>query len=643
MRMNTGSLAFIIISSAASLTVGFLFYFYNGDYENNKIIILKCFLFLLFAVLQTELLLLFLKRFSAALLVSLFIAAALSFIPNSFRIILLALIMFCIYYLKRSVFYKTKNIMILGFSFLTGIIFGLAVWEGTSENVTDPFSAMKIEQLTLNPDTLFHASLAEMIKSFGTVSTGLHGLPKVHYHILSHFFFACLSKILKTQVYEVYGFAQYLVMGPFLVYSYFRLADGFLKVQAGGIRFLLFSGIVIFSSVFSRNFGQSIPNITSESYFLSVILFAGFLHSVYFPYRKLYLENFICSVYLFLMTLAKISVGSLGAAVFCIHIILSKRLNVFEKTVQLIFALAAWIAGYSLARTTDIPGLEVKFSWMFYQKALYPSLTIPQFIFSHFIYYWLFLGIFAARILFGGLQRKDITEFLSFSAIFSVGLLALNITIDSSGYYFSNVLYFYFIGYFLYEIRILSRLSAYSKLNIHQTAVLIVFGYCTLSSVNFFTGKFLFSIDKTLQIRNEVLANRFYENRYVNHLKKIREDKQMDFMVYIPKKETGFWDNLDDKYSPWSSPGQQCIKMPFIIPLISGLPAVYGLPKNTPEKNCFIFFRGYESYMQNDYMYSERDEISGTEICSQVLRFKFKGYYKVQYTGYEKIYCRAKD
>jgi hypothetical protein len=54
-------------------------------------------------------------------------------------------------------------------------------------------------------DSLFHASIAQMIKSYGLSSVGLHGVPYLPYHWGSHWIFAQLSSLLRMTPLDVYN------------------------------------------------------------------------------------------------------------------------------------------------------------------------------------------------------------------------------------------------------------------------------------------------------------------------------------------------------------------------------------------------------------------------------------------------------
>lgn len=69
----------------------------------------------------------------------------------------------------------------------------------------------------VHQDTLFHASVASMIKTYGMPSTGLNGLVPLHYHVLSNRIVAGLSELSGIGVLEVYGATPTVVFAPLLL------------------------------------------------------------------------------------------------------------------------------------------------------------------------------------------------------------------------------------------------------------------------------------------------------------------------------------------------------------------------------------------------------------------------------------------
>ena len=73
-------------------------------------------------------------------------------------------------------------------------------------------------------DTLFHATISNMLRSYGIVSTGLDGLPFVPYHFGSHWLFAAVSNLLHVRVIDFYNRGYPVVFVPFGVFSLATLA-----------------------------------------------------------------------------------------------------------------------------------------------------------------------------------------------------------------------------------------------------------------------------------------------------------------------------------------------------------------------------------------------------------------------------------
>lgn len=68
-------------------------------------------------------------------------------------------------------------------------------------------------------DTLFHASILNMIKTYGVVSTGVDGLVFVAYHFGSHWLFAQLSTLLRIDAISFYLIGFQVVFVPLFLYS----------------------------------------------------------------------------------------------------------------------------------------------------------------------------------------------------------------------------------------------------------------------------------------------------------------------------------------------------------------------------------------------------------------------------------------
>jgi hypothetical protein len=86
----------------------------------------------------------------------------------------------------------------------------------------DDFNTLFYENLLLGveqTDTLFHASILNMIGTYGVPSTGLDGPAYVPYHFGSHWLFAAVSKLLGVDGLKFYELAFPVILFPFLIKS----------------------------------------------------------------------------------------------------------------------------------------------------------------------------------------------------------------------------------------------------------------------------------------------------------------------------------------------------------------------------------------------------------------------------------------
>ncbi|MDX1959899.1 MAG: hypothetical protein SFU98_15115 [Leptospiraceae bacterium] len=631
----------LIVTISCIFFISLLMFLISGDIPYNTKIILKTALFGFYSILQIHSIQRIFKSITLSIMSLFFILVLLANIQFGFIISQVFVVLYLIFLFKnlfaniaKLKFTNLLTLIIISFLLSTSVV------EQTFENITDPFVSLKVDQLVLNPDTLFHSSIAEMIKNYGKVSTGLHGLPRVHYHVLSHFLYAQVASILNFKTYLAYGFSTYLVFAPILVYVYLNLLSKFTrfnKLRIGAI----FAFLIFNSFTFSKNFGQGASNLTSESYLIGLILFGSFLEFIYIDMnnKNIYFRIITSCIYFILAPIAKITVGFTSLTIFLIFTISKIKKNRAITILELILGTICWYIGHSFARTINIPNLELKFEWMFYRNVLYPNYSFVQFIVSHFSFLWLSILILISRIYKQELNRTKLyLELFTVVLIGLIGFAGLNIVIDSSGYYFSNLTYFYSGFIIIKYLRYLPKFERNVKLDLSQITILFTLIYCSLNTFNHYFGSMQFSFLKMNKIKLDLISNTNYKNQYLEHLSEIYfQDK--NYMVYIPKTEKEFWENLDDKISPWNALNQQCAKMPFIIPIVSGKPAIFGLPKKSSLDKCYTFFRGYESYSDEDYLFSSIENISNDDVCKVVLSKKFNGYFLVTKSKYEKITC----
>jgi hypothetical protein len=77
-------------------------------------------------------------------------------------------------------------------------------------------------------DALFHASISNMMRTYGQASTGLDGLPYIAYHYGSHWLVAALAPIIGQSVFEFYNSGTAILFIP-LMYAALLLLAGVIR------------------------------------------------------------------------------------------------------------------------------------------------------------------------------------------------------------------------------------------------------------------------------------------------------------------------------------------------------------------------------------------------------------------------------
>jgi hypothetical protein len=116
------------------------------------------------------------------------------------------------------------------FALLMGLYAAGSTWGGGFEN---PLFVENLCNGYAHIDTLFHATLANMLRTYGACSTGLDGLPHVLYHFGSHWVFARFSNLLDLPVIDFYNLAYPVIFAPFVVFSLLTSAVSIAEIWRG--------------------------------------------------------------------------------------------------------------------------------------------------------------------------------------------------------------------------------------------------------------------------------------------------------------------------------------------------------------------------------------------------------------------------
>ncbi len=317
---------------------------------------------------------------------------------------------------------------------------------------------------TVTTDTMYHASIAAMLKNYGVISTGLNGLVETPYHVLSHLLFASISLLSKIGVIEVYGVVHWLLFAPFLVFGVVACPvildrDNRLQVPlVWGVACVLLAAIPVLFQPWAV-WGQY---FVSESYMVALGLFLlGF--PLLFKQRLIMGDLILILVLTVLMTLAKMSVGPIFAGLWLVRVLFvrGKSIGIDLATLTLSATAAVWtvlqFAG-NVPETFRISPLSFVVSYSFLGDALLevggavlqgtafpfvPGLlaivSIMSFFIFHFLINWLVAFIAAYKYDFAALFASPLAIYSLAAA--SVGVLFMLVvqTPGVNNYWFSNV------------------------------------------------------------------------------------------------------------------------------------------------------------------------------------------------------------
>ena len=180
----------------------------------------------------------------------------------------------------------------------------------------------KLRQGNIPQDTLFHASIASMIKTYGVVSTGLHGVVELPYHVLSHRLFATLSILSGVHVLETYGILQIIFLCPLLIAAITWCTFKLSHAESGedvNQCWLIVCAVLILLKVLPLErgaFGDSY--FVSESYTLSLVFLMLALPVVVSPRTELG-AAIIAGALILLAGLSKGSVGIFGLSLLWVR------------------------------------------------------------------------------------------------------------------------------------------------------------------------------------------------------------------------------------------------------------------------------------------------------------------------------------
>ena len=650
---------FLLHSISTALIISLI-----ADKYANNVIIFKNLLFSLYLFLSIWIMVEKLNNYGLALLFS-FISILILGIFHSFLVFLAVLVFLLVIFLyglrnircaiRLSTCLNTFLIAVIS------IILALIAISGMARGYGDLWIDYRIMNAAVNIDTLFHVACANMINNYHTISTGLHGLPFWGYHVFSHFLYGNISNILNVFTYQVYGYTTFIVFIPLLFLSSMSFAE---ELTPSKNKFGLYISFLLLVSIFIGFLGRNAfvrygllwdSFFNSESYLISLIMLFAFLSYLLSAINKP--TFFLSLLFLIVLFTSKISVGFMGFMLLIVCELFSggdlKNLSGTEKPIQrLIIIFKKKICSRSLLKIAiyiflfvcmgsffiQFNNNQFKFEFIYIAKQYLNPSVIDQFgrlgslivfFFTHYFFVLLSILLFVMYYFFNRNSFDRLKKMFLFLIIATLaGFFPLCMPISGGGgYYFSNISMFFAIPIILSCKNYISKEAFTSNLRGIAVVTTLIVLYGMYGSLKYGTPYLKSEIGRLAELGRIVgIVGSSPVTPYIRQLKSIGEnDGLKKFLVYIPKQETNFWGNSDSLLSK---------RRAFVIPVVSGRPALFGLP------HAKRYGYGYDSYSKTLFNEADSDKISHERLCEETRRLGFEGYIMVSSSTYEIVKCK---
>lgn len=532
----------------------------------------------------------------AALTLYLFIAASLCGILIPHLEILKWIIasvgfLFFLYYLART---ARKKVPLLALS-ICAIMLGLSLCDWSF--VSRYHDILFMEKLAcgspfnLAPDTLFHASLTNMIANLGKITTGLDGLPYTAYHAGSHFIFAQWTKLLSQNSLSFFLYGYTLLVVPLFIKSlftlYFEICNNLNANSEQEDRLPTFLFLIL-----SLALPGFLPRELSEKIWVSAGPFSGESYGL-----SLILAFLTACLVLQMCRQEKENKSNIWVQIFfwcmCIPALCGVLTSCKFSTIYLFFGIFGylflrkhhfknWIKIASLA-------LSVLLSYFIYKALSFPYQTSvelfafykgmePLHIALHVIFFYLPLWAILLLFLLKKNQEPGTKSALEAGFVFSIICFVPSIFVQLAG---GVVIYFLEPQYWLNLVLFLACLIPFATSVNKKTIVclslfLLLQTALSLTHLSNSLQKDLATIAKIEPVPGRVaVLEKLYE---LSHLP-LRTRRHT--AVFIPQSQKDYWTMMEP------------LATPFLVPAITGMPMIDGLP---PQGFIGTIYYNYAPY-----------------------------------------------
>jgi hypothetical protein len=130
-------------------------------------------------------------------------------------------------YLRSESIRKMKMVILVGV--LLGMFMAAMLW-GVMPHGGIYTNPLFIENLVIGEssrDTLFHVSISNMLMTYQQPTTGLHGIPYIHYHYGSHFVIGAMAALADIDTLSFYQLGYPVILVPVFLYMFAHFGVAF--------------------------------------------------------------------------------------------------------------------------------------------------------------------------------------------------------------------------------------------------------------------------------------------------------------------------------------------------------------------------------------------------------------------------------
>lgn len=464
-------------------------------------------------------------------------------------------------------------------------------------------------------DTLFHTSIANMIRTYGVPSIGLNGIPVLRYHTGSHWIMAQWSNLLDISTLD-----SYLVIFPIVVFPLFIKAlltaaievmqyqnNGMAHFQSRSFWFVLTAGFIAFPDYMVHHIWKIDYPFNSESFtwsMLLVFLFSAGITSFLTTKKPHMLTNLealslvvLASIGAAAILVVKISTGAVTAPIFLYLFIRSKLYRFWSCT--LVALLVSLLSIYLLSNAAPHGGSLIVSPFAYVTMHVSKNWR-PFYYIVNYAWFWLLLyseiqrnqwrtiddfkNAFAGRLTY----PIEIAFFIAIIGMFP----GLVLTLNGDEFFFSTIHQWVCVclltGLGAHFTKCASLKGRVIRQAVMGMLILMLIANTIVLAKNCITMNVKIRTEISRQSAGQHDSNFQRKVTCISLLQKIGRmslSAKSSTLLYVPYSNFEYWNML------------RCAQSPFLGPALTGLAMLDGMPNILCNcKNDTYSDFGYETY-----------------------------------------------